>query len=139
MSNAFAACHDRAVATATGGWIFYDASCGVCGRWVPRWAPWLAARGIAVAALQEPWVGERTGLTRDQLLADITLHLKDGATLRGADAYRYLLRSSLWTRPLALLAATPGFRGLFDAAYRAFARHRYAVSRICRLDPPTTR
>jgi predicted DCC family thiol-disulfide oxidoreductase YuxK len=130
---------DRTDATAKTGWIFYDASCGVCGRWVPRWAPWLAARGIAVAPLQESWVGTRTGLSRAQLLADITLLVNDGATLRGADAYRYLLRSSRWTRPLALLTVTPGFRQLFDAAYRSFARHRYAVSRVCRLDPPATR
>ena len=130
---------DRTDATATAGWIFYDASCGVCGRWVPRWAPWLAARGIAVAPLQEHWVATRTGLSRAQLLADVTLLLRNGATLRGADAYRHLLRSSRWTLPLALLTVTPGFRQLFDAAYRAFARHRYAVSRVCRLAPPASR
>ena len=130
---------DGTDARATTGWIFYDATCGVCGRWVPRWAPWLAARGIAVAPLQEPWVGERTGLTRAQLLADVTLLLKDGATLRGADAYRYLLRTGFWTRPLAAVAAVPGLRQLFDAGYRAFARHRYTVSRVCRLDPPASR
>lgn len=128
-----------AAAASSAGWIFYDASCGVCGRWVPRWAPWLAKRGISVAALQEPWVGERTGLTRSALLSDITLLLADGTTLRGADVYRYLLRSSPWTRPMALLAVTPAFRQLFDAAYRAFARHRYTVSRVCRLDPPASR
>jgi predicted DCC family thiol-disulfide oxidoreductase YuxK len=125
--------------TGAGGWIFYDASCGVCGRWVPRWAPWLAERGITAAALQEPWVGERTGLTREQLLSDVTLLLPGGATLRGANAYRHLLRSSVWTRPLAWVSAVPGFRQLFDAAYRAFARHRYDVSRVCRLDPPAIR
>jgi predicted DCC family thiol-disulfide oxidoreductase YuxK len=119
--------------------MFYDATCGVCGRWVPRWAGWLADRGIAVAPLQESWVEQRTGLSTDELLSDVTLHLKTGLTLRGADAYRYLLRSSAWTRPLALLSAAPGVRQLFDAAYRAFARHRYTVSRVCRLDPPTTR
>ena len=121
------------------GWVFYDGTCGICGRWVPRWAPWLAARGLAVAPLQEPWVGERTGLTRAQLLADITRLLRDGTTWRGADAYRFLMRSSPWTRPAAWLAGVPPFRQLFDAGYRAFARHRYAVSRVCRIDPPNSR
>jgi predicted DCC family thiol-disulfide oxidoreductase YuxK len=121
------------------GWVFYDGTCGICGRWGPRWTPWLAARGLAVAPLQEAWVGERTGLTRSQLLADITLLLSDGTTWRGADVYRYLMRSSPWTRPVAWLVGLPPFRQLFDAAYRAFARHRYAVSRVCRLDPPTSR
>jgi predicted DCC family thiol-disulfide oxidoreductase YuxK len=87
------------------GWVFYDGTCGICGRWVPRWTPWLAARGLAVAPLQEA----------------------------------YLMRSSPWTRPVAWLVGLPPFRQLFDAAYRAFARHRYAVSRVCRLDPPTSR
>ena len=127
------------MAAVSGGWIFYDASCGVCGRWVPRWAPWLALRGIGVAPLQEPWVGERTGLTRAQLLSDVTLLLPGGGTLRGADVYRHLLRSSVLTRPLAWLSAVPGLRQLFDAAYRAFARRRYAVSSVCRLDPPAIR
>jgi predicted DCC family thiol-disulfide oxidoreductase YuxK len=121
------------------GWVFYDGTCGICGRWVPRWAPWLAARGLVVAPLQEPWVAERTGLTRTELLDDITLLLHDGSIRRGADAYRYLMRSSAWTRPIAWLAALPLFRQLFDAAYRAFARHRYAVSRVCRLQPPISR
>lgn len=121
------------------GWVFYDGTCGICGRWVPQWAPWLEARGLAVAPLQEPWVVERTGLTLTQLLDDITLLLHDGSTRRGADAYRYLMRSSAWTRPIAWLASLPPFRQLFDAAYRAFARHRYAVSRVCRLQPPISR
>lgn len=121
------------------GWVFYDGTCGICGRWVPQWAPWLEARGLAVAPLQEPWVVERTGLTLTQLLDDITLLLHDGSTRRGADAYRYLMRSSAWTRPIAGLASLPPFRQLFDAAYRAFARHRYAVSRVCRLQPPISR
>jgi predicted DCC family thiol-disulfide oxidoreductase YuxK len=121
------------------GWVFYDGTCGVCGRWVPRWAPWLAARGLAVAPLQEPWVVDRTGLTRAQLLDDITLLLNDGTTRRGADAYRYLMRSSAWLRPLAWLAGLPLVRQLFDAGYRAFARYRYTVSRVCRLQPPISR
>ena len=82
---------------------------------------------------------ERTGLTSAQLLDDITLLLEDGTTRRGADAYRSLMRSSLWTRPFAWLVALPPFRQLFDAAYRAFARHRYAMSRVCRLQPPISR
>ena len=101
------------------GWVFYDGTCGICGRWVPRWAPWLAARGLAVAPLQEPWVVERTGLSRTELLDDITLLLHDGSTRRGADAYRYLMRSSAWTRPIAWLVARGSVDGLIGcgAAY----------------------
>ena len=48
------------------------------------------------------------------------------------------MRRIWWARPLYLLAVAPGLRGLFDLGYRTFARHRYDVSRVCRLEqkPP---
>jgi predicted DCC family thiol-disulfide oxidoreductase YuxK len=117
-------------------WILYDARCGICGRWVPRWAPTLGRVGIGVAPLQDAAMQARTGLDEAALLEDVTLTLDDGRVLRGAEVYREVLRRLPWTRWIAWVAAVPGPRHLFDATYRAIARHRYAVSRACRLDPP---
>jgi predicted DCC family thiol-disulfide oxidoreductase YuxK len=121
------------------GWILYDARCGLCGRWVPRWAPTLARAGIGVAPLQDPAMRARSGLDEAALLEDVTLAFADGRLLRGADVYRELLARLRWTRGLAWLARRPGARHLFDAGYRAVARRRYALSHACRLEPPPAR
>ena len=120
------------------GWVLYDASCGFCGRWVPFWAPTLGRVGLGTAPLQSPWVRARLALDDEALLADLTLLLADGRVIRGADAYRFAMRRIWWARPLYLLAIAPGTGRLFDLGYRTFARHRYDVSRVCRLEqkPP---
>lgn len=117
------------------GWILYDGACGVCGRWVPFWAPTLSRVRLGTAPLQSAWVRERLTLSDEELLADVTLLLRDGGVVRGADTYRFAMRRIWWARPLYLLSITPGLRALFDLGYRTFARHRYDVSRACRLEP----
>jgi predicted DCC family thiol-disulfide oxidoreductase YuxK len=120
------------------GWVLYDDSCGFCRRWVPFWAPMLRTRGYDIAALQTPWVRERLRVTEELLLEDILLLLAEGGLVRGADVYRRLLRSIWWAYPLGVLADLPGLRTLFDRAYRAFARNRYCVSRVCYLKGGTS-
>jgi predicted DCC family thiol-disulfide oxidoreductase YuxK len=115
------------------GWVLYDADCGVCSRWVPAWAPWLERSGFAIAPLQSSWVPARTGLTPGDLLSDIRLLELDGTLYSGADVYRYLMRRIWWGYPLYLLSRTPGFRQLFNWAYRTFARHRMRISASCSL------
>ena len=117
------------------GWVLYDATCGVCGRWVPFWAPTLSRIGLGMAPLQSPWVRERTAFDDEALLSDLTILLEDGGVIRGADAYRFAMRRIWWARPLHLLSITPGLRAAFDFGYRTFARHRYDVSRLCRIEP----
>ena len=117
------------------GWVLYDATCGICSRWVPWWSPTLGRLGLATAALQEPWVIARVALPSEELLRDICLLLADGRILRGADAYRWVLRRRWWTWPLWLIAAVPPTRWIFDWAYRTFARNRHAISRACGIRP----
>ena len=116
--------------------MLYDASCGVCARWVPLWAPTLDRLGLAVAPLQAPWVAERLALSPEVALRDIRLLLRDGRQLQGADVYRYVMRRLWWAYPLALLAGAPGLSWLFDRAYRLFADHRLRISAACGLRPP---
>ncbi len=115
------------------GWVLYDSSCGACSRWVPFWAPTLHSIGLGVASLQAPWVGEKLGLRADELLADIRILFDDGHQLAGADVYRYVMRRVWWALPLYLVAAAPGTRRLFDAAYRTIAKHRHQISATCGL------
>ncbi len=115
------------------GWVLYDASCGACSRWVPFWAPTLARIGLGVASLQAPWVGEKLSVSTDELLADIRILFADGRQLAGADVYRYVMRRVWWALPVYLVAAAPGTRRVFDAAYRTFAKHRHQISATCRL------
>lgn len=119
------------------GWVLYDASCGICSRWVPWWSPTLGRIGLATAALQQPWVAARLAMPPEELLADITILLADGRLVRGADAYRWVLRRRWWMLPLWLLATLPPTRWLFDLGYRGFARNRHAISRACGLRPRT--
>jgi predicted DCC family thiol-disulfide oxidoreductase YuxK len=126
--------------TATGstieGWVLYDASCGACSRWVPFWAPTLGRIGLGVASLQAPWVGEKLKLAPDDLMADIRLLFADGRQLAGADVYRYVMRRVWWAVPLWLFAVAPGTRRVFEAGYRAFAKHRHRISESCGLAGP---
>ena len=117
------------------GWILYDGACGVCGRWVPAWTSALARVGLGTVPLQDDAARARTGLDEEALLADITLLFDDGRVVRGADVYRTVMRRIWWTRGVYLLTIVPGLRWLFDAAYRTFARRRYEVSRLCRIEP----
>jgi predicted DCC family thiol-disulfide oxidoreductase YuxK len=112
-------------------WVLYDGACGICSRWVPKWSPTLARLGLDVAPLQSPWVGQRTGLPGDVLLQELRLLHRDGSLTSGADVYRYILRRLRWTYPVYLLSVMPGFRPLFDWAYRTFARHRMRISASC--------
>ena len=116
------------------GWVLFDGSCGLCSSWVRRWARTLHARGFEVAPLQDDWVRKRLGSPpSEDLLLDLRLLLDNGRQLRGADAYRYVIRRIWWAYPVYLLSVTPVLRHLFDRAYRAFADNRYHFSRTCRL------
>jgi predicted DCC family thiol-disulfide oxidoreductase YuxK len=119
------------------GSILYDASCGICRRWVSSWTPTLRRYGFTVAPLQDPWVASRTGLTDGELLDDVRLLHPDGRLTSGPDVYRYVLRRIWWAYPGYLLSLTPGVRRLFDWAYRTFARHRGAFSASCGLASPS--
>jgi predicted DCC family thiol-disulfide oxidoreductase YuxK len=118
------------------GWVLYDGACGVCSRWVPFWAPTLRRIGLDVAPLQASWVGERTGLSPDELVHDLRLLHVDGQLTSGAAVYRYVMRRRWWAWPLYRLSILPVGRQLFDWSYRTFARHRLRVSAVCGLAPP---
>jgi predicted DCC family thiol-disulfide oxidoreductase YuxK len=111
------------------GVVLYDDSCGFCRRWIPFWRGTLARRGFAIAPLQD----RRLALGDAELLQDLRLLLPDGRQVVGAEVYRYVMRRVWWAYPLYIVAATPGFRQVFDAGYRAFADNRFRISQKCGL------
>jgi predicted DCC family thiol-disulfide oxidoreductase YuxK len=116
------------------GFVLYDASCGICRRLASAWTPTLQRYGFTVAPLQSPWVPSRTGLAQAELLNEVRLLQPDGRLTSGPDVYRYLMRRIWWAYPGYLLSLAPGFRAVFDWAYRAFARHRATFSARCGLE-----
>jgi predicted DCC family thiol-disulfide oxidoreductase YuxK len=113
--------------------ILYDASCGFCARWVQFWGPTLWRRGLAIAPLQEGWVGERLKLRPEELLDDIRLITGDGRLFNGADVYLYATRRIWWAWPFYVIFSLPGFNPLLHVGYRWFARNRFRFSHTCGL------
>ena len=115
------------------GWILYDESCGFCRSGIHRWEKIFCRHGFAIAPLQADWVRERLGIPTNRLLDDFRLLLVNGNLLSGVAAYRYLMRRVWWAWPIYLISITPGFRTLFDRAYRLIARNRHRISNTCGL------
>jgi predicted DCC family thiol-disulfide oxidoreductase YuxK len=117
------------------GWVLYDGTCGVCTHALGRFERLLARRGFELAAWQDERVQRRVGRIPEGPDLQFGVLLPDGTELLGPAAYRHLLRSVGWARPLYWLTLAPGLRWLFDRCCFAFARRRHAVSKACRLEP----
>jgi predicted DCC family thiol-disulfide oxidoreductase YuxK len=117
-------------------WVLYDGECGFCSRWVEFWKPTLAKRGIAIAALQESWVGSRMQMPLADLHSDIRLLSRDGQLISGADVHLQVTRRIWWAWLFYALFSLPGFNRLIHIGYRWFARNRYCVSHACKLEIP---
>src|SRR5579862_6118349 len=106
------------------GWLFFDAECKFCTR-MARWiAPILQRRGMAVAPLQDPRVGELLGLAREALLHELRFLGPDGAHYGGADAVVGVAREIWWGRPLVWFSELPGAMPLLHAGYSWVAASR---------------
>ena len=110
--------------------VYYDASCAVCAFEVDALRVRAPASRLRCVDISAPGFDAAAhGFAQRDL--DAALHVVDaaGAVTRGVDAlalvYRVAGLGALFA-PLAL----PGVRLLAAAGYRAFARHRQAVSRL---------
>jgi len=88
-------------------------------------------QGFKIAALQEPWVGEKLKLPYEELVTDIRLLTASGELVSGANVYLYVARRIWWAWPFYAIFSLPGFNRVIHTAYRRFARNRYHIS--CRL------
>jgi predicted DCC family thiol-disulfide oxidoreductase YuxK len=106
------------------GWLFFDADCAFCTRFVGWLAPILTRRGLATAPLQDPRVGALLGLTRENLLRELQFLLSDGRQYGGADAILAVAREIGWAKPFVWLSEIPGVTRLLRFAYRFVAAKR---------------
>jgi predicted DCC family thiol-disulfide oxidoreductase YuxK len=117
------------------GWLFFDAECNFCvqtARWI---APILERRGMALAPLQDPRVGELLGMPREQLLFEMRFLLSDGSQYGGADAAVALAREIWWGRPLVWVSKIPGMMEILRKGYRWIAASRSCAAVSCEVDP----
>jgi len=119
----------------TRGWVFYDATCGLCVRWAERCRSLLLRRGFHLVPLQAAWVAPRLGLTPAELLYEMKLLTADGEIIGGADCFIHISRYIWWARPFFVLAQIPGVKPLLRAAYRWVARNRHCLGNQCPLPP----
>ena len=117
------------------GLVIYDGSCGVCSTFVGRNRAFFEKHGFAVAALQEPWVAERTGLEEAVLMQAIHLLTPGGAILRGVDFFAYVAGTVWWLWPIQQALRVPLFRRGFARGYDFIARRRQHISRACGFSP----
>jgi len=113
------------------GWLFFDAECAHCKRIVSWLAPILERRGLAVASLQDPRVGDLLGMARAELLREMRVLLSDGRQYGGADAIVALAEEIWWVRPVVWFSRLPGGMGLLRDWYRTAAVHRHCAAVIC--------
>jgi predicted DCC family thiol-disulfide oxidoreductase YuxK len=115
------------------GWLFFDRECGFCTQ-IAKWlAPILKRRGIGVAPLQDPRVGELLGMTRRELLRELRFLLSDGTQYGGADAVVALAREIWWARPLVWLSLVPGMMDVCRAGYCWIAEQRSCAAVRCEV------
>ena len=119
------------------GWILYDDSCGLCRRLARFWQKRLLKHGLGIAALQSPWVKQKTGLSQWTLKKDLHLLLDNGEIIKGADTYRYALRYLPWARPVSFFANAPLGRQIFNWSYRKLADNRHRFSGACETPEPS--
>jgi predicted DCC family thiol-disulfide oxidoreductase YuxK len=115
------------------GWVLYDGDCGLCLRWASRFEATLSRRGFSLAALQEPWVRKRLGLSEDAPLTEMRLLLADGKRAGGADALIEIARRIWWAWPLFLLAHLPGIKFALRVLYRTLAANRHCFNGSCQF------
>jgi predicted DCC family thiol-disulfide oxidoreductase YuxK len=86
------------------GTILYDGTCGLCGRFFPRFASSFHKRGLRPIPLQSPEASEISGADRARLLTQMHVVTADRKLIGGLDAVLFIASAFWWLRPLVLLA-----------------------------------
>jgi len=106
------------------GYVFYDAACPLCRRWIRRFHRVLVRRGLHPIPLQAAWAKRALGLASDHPLTEMKLLARDGRIYGGADALVQIARAVWWLWPLFAFAQIPGARTLLKMAYLRLAANR---------------
>ena len=115
------------------GWIFYDAECELCRRWVRRTQRVLGRRGFAFVPLQTAWARWVLHVSDEQLLKEMRVVLRNGGSFGGADAIVELAKHVWWAWPFAAIARIPVVREILRVIYGQVAARRKCLSHACSL------
>lgn len=115
------------------GYVFYDAACPLCRRWIRRIHRVLIRRGLHPVPLQAAWAKRTLGLADGDPLVEMKLLTRYGAIYGGADALVQITRAVWWLWPLFALAQIPGAKTLLRAAYLRLAANRPCDDGQCEL------
>ena len=115
------------------GYLFYDAKCPICRKWIGRLHGPLVRRGFHPVPLQAPWARQRLGLGDGDLLVEMKLMARDGVLCGGADALVRLARAIWWLWPFFVLAQIPGAKTLLRKTYLRLAANRPCDDGICKV------
>ncbi|MFM8468584.1 MAG: thiol-disulfide oxidoreductase DCC family protein, partial [Limisphaerales bacterium] len=85
------------------GWLYWDANCPFCTKWVGRFAFIARQGGFELVPLQSDATCRDLGLREGELPSEMKLRLADGRLLGGVDAYIELAEAAGWTAPLGWL------------------------------------
>ena len=91
----------------------------------------MQSRGMALAPLQDPRVGELLGLAHGDLMKEMQFLLSDGSRYGGADAAVALAREIWWAAPLVWISKIPGMMEVLRKGYRWIAARRKCAAAQC--------
>jgi predicted DCC family thiol-disulfide oxidoreductase YuxK len=121
------------------GYVFYDATCPICRKWVGRIHGALARRGFHPVRLQALWAGQRLGIAEGESLVEMKLLTRDGKIYGGVDALVRIAGTIWWLWPLFLLAQVPGMKILLKKTYIHLAANRACDDGKCALSGTVSR
>ncbi len=120
--------------------VLYDGACPLCRREIGVYRglqPLRPDAPVCFADVSDAAIPLPPGTTREQLLARFHVRGRDGALLRGAQAFLALWAALPRWRWLALAGRLPGVAWLMERGYLLFLRWRPALQRwASRLDAP---
>lgn len=121
------------------GYVFYDATCPLCRRWMRRIYGQLVRRNFHPVPLQAKWARTRLGMVEGAPLIEMKLLTADGNIYGGADALVEIARAIWWLWPFSIFAQIPGAKALLRRTYLYLAARRACDDAICQIREETLR
>jgi len=108
--------------------LLYDERCALCQRSVQTLGRLKLAVPLTMLPLQRADLSSlASGLTREQLMAELHVITRGGEVFRGADAVFRILQEVPSLRWISMIGRIPGLHGASRTVYRWIARHRYRL------------
>jgi predicted DCC family thiol-disulfide oxidoreductase YuxK len=111
--------------------VFFDGDCPLCRREMALWQRYDRNGRVLFTDIAAPeFQAEKTGLTMDQLMAELHGRLRTGQVITGVETFRQLLLAVGIRWPVRL-SRLPGIRQVLNLGYGLFARNRLRLTGRC--------